>query len=144
MGEWRIDWREPEAGQHFGASMEARRQSELQEEFKPIRRGWCIGSDGFRAQMLEYVERQRGKWHYGAELWESAQAKAEQLIAQALAAEKLSEQDLVNWPKGHPFKIALASRLRTGNDGHDRLAGPAPENRNTWLPRAPAQTPTRT
>jgi len=112
MGEWRIDWTQPEAGQHFAASMEARRQGELEEEFKPLQRGWCLGSEAFRAQMLEYADRQRGKWHYGAELWESAQAKAEQLIAVALKAEAVREQHLANWHKSHPFKVALACRLR--------------------------------
>ena len=64
--------------------MEARRQSELDQEFKPVRRGWCIGSGEFRAEILRYVEEQRGRWHGGPELRESAKAQAERLIAEAL------------------------------------------------------------
>lgn len=37
-----------------------------------------------RAGMLRHIEEQRGKWHYGAELCESAEAKAERLIAAVL------------------------------------------------------------
>ena len=34
----------------FSAAMEARRQAEQDQEFKPVPRGWCVGS---RAEMLE-------------------------------------------------------------------------------------------
>jgi REP element-mobilizing transposase RayT len=48
----------------LGVVMEARRQAEREQEFKPVPRGWCVGSKQFRAEMLEYIEEQRGKWHY--------------------------------------------------------------------------------
>jgi hypothetical protein len=92
--------------------MEARREGELEEEFKPISTDWCLGSEQFRADMLEYIERQRGKWHYGSELGQSSQAKAEKLIAQALRTQAIPEERLALWRKGHPFKIKLAARLR--------------------------------
>ena len=52
MGEWGIRWDRPGAGDQFGALMEARRQAELDQEFKPLRRGWCVGSEPFRAERL--------------------------------------------------------------------------------------------
>jgi hypothetical protein len=52
------------------------------------------------------------KWHYGSELWESTQAKAEQLIREALSARAIPDEQLGRWRKGHPFKIELAARLR--------------------------------
>ncbi len=55
---------------------------------------------------------QRGKWHYGAELCESAEAKAERLIAEALHVGGLRREQLASWRKGHPFKVALAAKLR--------------------------------
>jgi putative transposase len=112
LGEWGIRWDRPGAGRQFAAVMEARRQAELQEEFKPLKRGWCLGSEQFRADMLAYVGQQRGKWHYGAELWQSAQAKAQHTIAEALSQAGVREEQLAHWPKGHPFKVALAARLR--------------------------------
>ena len=62
--------------------------------------------------MLEHVERQRGQWHYGRELGEAAQAKAQRLIGEALGAGGVTEEQLKDWPKGHPFKIQLAAQLR--------------------------------
>jgi hypothetical protein len=62
--------------------------------------------------MLRYVDEHRGKWHYGTELWESAQAKAEQIIAGALQTEGIGQDRLSRWRKGHPFKLRLALRLR--------------------------------
>jgi hypothetical protein len=63
--------------------------------------------------MLQYIQRQRGKWHYGKELRESAQAKAERLIAEACRLEAVSQEQLEQWQKGHPFKVELALKLRT-------------------------------
>jgi hypothetical protein len=92
--------------------MEARCQGELEEEFKPLRRGWCLGSKTFRADMLKHVEAQEGKWHYGEELRESAQAKAERLIGEALRSGGVTDGTMTNWRKGHPFKVNLAHKLR--------------------------------
>ena len=92
--------------------MEARRQAERDQAFKPVPRGWCVGSKRFRAEMLQHIEEQRGKWHYGAELSESAEAKAERLITEALRASGLTQEQLVAWRKGHPFKVKLAAKLR--------------------------------
>jgi len=112
LGEWGIQWDQPGAGRQFSAVMEARRRAELEQEFNPVRRGWCVGSQQFRKEMLEHIELQRGKWHYGQELCEAAEAKAERLIKQALQSEQITEEHLANWRKGHPFKIRLAAKLR--------------------------------
>ena len=85
-----IPWDQPGAGAQFSAVMEARRQAERDQEFTPLPRGWCVGSKQFWAEMLEYIEEQRGKWHYGAELSESAEAKAERLITEALGAGRIT------------------------------------------------------
>ena len=76
LGEWGLRWDQPGVGRQFALLMEARRKGEQEQEFKPLQRGWCLGSEPFRTEMLRYIEEHRGKWHYGAELWESAQAKA--------------------------------------------------------------------
>jgi putative transposase len=113
MGEWHIGWDQPGAGRQFAAVMEARRQGEEEQQFKPLRRGWCLGSQKFRAETLEYIQQQKGKWHYGKELRESAQAKAERLIGEACRVEAVSQEQLGRWRKGHPFKVKLALKLRT-------------------------------
>ncbi len=60
-----------------------------------------------------YVEEQKGKWHYGEELRESAEAKAERLIGEALRADGLAEDQLRVWRRGYPWKLNLACKLRT-------------------------------
>lgn len=112
LGEWGLRWDAPGAGARFGEVMEARRHGELEEEFKPVRRAWCLGSQPFRAELLKYVEAQRARWHYGQELGEAAEAKAERLIGAALQTDGVSAEQLARWPKGHPFKLRLARRLR--------------------------------
>jgi putative transposase len=64
LGEWGIQWDQPGAVRQFKAAMEARRQGELEQEFKAVGRDWCMGSEQFRQEMLQYIEQQRGKWHY--------------------------------------------------------------------------------
>jgi hypothetical protein len=62
--------------------------------------------------MLKYIEQQKGKWHYGEELRESAEAKAERLVGEALREDGVPEDQLKTWKKGHPYKMNLALRLR--------------------------------
>jgi REP element-mobilizing transposase RayT len=112
LGEWGIPWDRPGAGGQFAAVIETRRQAERDQEFKPLVRGWCVGAEQFRSEMLQYIEEQRGKWHYGAELSESGEAKAERLIAESLRTAGVTEEQIVTWRKGHPFKVRLAARLR--------------------------------
>ena len=47
--------------------------------------------------MLQHIEQQRGKWHYGADLCESAEAKAERLIAGPLRANGVTQKQLAGW-----------------------------------------------
>ena len=62
--------------------------------------------------MLKYIEQQRGRWHDGAELRESAEAKAERLILEAWGAAGVADEQLPKWRKGHPFKVELAGKVR--------------------------------
>jgi hypothetical protein len=112
LGEWALRWDEPGAGRQFAALMEGRREGELEKEFRPLRRGWCLGSKQFRASMLKYIEGQKGKWHYGTELRESAEAKAEPLIAEAGRTKGITAEQIRQWRKGHPAKVKLALKLR--------------------------------
>src|SRR5579883_158020 len=54
---------------------------------------------------LRYVDQQRKQWHGGAELRESAEDKAERLMAEALRNKGAAEPQLKTWRKGHPFKV---------------------------------------
>lgn len=112
LGEWRLRWDEPGASEKFAAVMEARRQGEWEEEFKALERGWCLGSETFREEMLLYIEKQKGKWHYGEELRECMEAKAERIIREGLSAQNISQEQLASLRKGHPSKLLIAQKLR--------------------------------
>jgi hypothetical protein len=49
---------------------------------------------------------------HGTELRESAEAEAERLIQEALRNQPAAQEQLLAWRKAHPFKLALAKKLR--------------------------------
>ena len=51
-----------------------------------LRRGWCLGSDTFKQQMLERMEGLSGEHHSGALRHESAEVKAGGLLRRNFAA----------------------------------------------------------
>jgi hypothetical protein len=121
LGEWRIEWDVPGAGRQFAVVMEGRRQAELGEEFKQVHRDWCLGSEEFRAEMLKYVETQTGKWHYGAELRESAQAKAERLIGETLHSEGVSRSSSGELAQRSPLQNQAGGAVAGADHSHDGL-----------------------
>ncbi len=54
----------------------------------------------------------RGAWHYGEQLQESAEERAEGLIRAALKRKGCTEKDLQERSKGDEFKVRLAEQLR--------------------------------
>jgi hypothetical protein len=93
--------------------MEARRCQEMDEaECEPLGRGWCLGSEAFRKQMLERMEGQLGESHAGELRRESAEVRAERIIAEELGRLGWSEAQLREWRKSDAAKLALAARLR--------------------------------
>ena len=57
-------------------ALEERRGAEEGEEFKPIRRGWCLGEEKFREELLTQMSERMGAEHYGEERAETAEALA--------------------------------------------------------------------
>lgn len=99
--------------EQFEQRMEARRREEGQAgEWKALRRGWCLGSEGFRAKLLEGMEEKLGEHHSGQLRQESAEAKAERIIAEELKRLKWRERELQDYPKTHREKVRMALRLR--------------------------------
>jgi len=112
LGEWRIPSDSAAGRRMFAAEMEARRSGERDAEYKPIRRGWFLGDKTFRKELLAQMTERRGDWHYGGELNESAEERAERIVANELKRKGWSEKDLQTRRKGDPFKVRLAGRLR--------------------------------
>jgi hypothetical protein len=56
--------------------MERRRQEDLTAEFKPVERGWCLGGQEFRRELLEQVSQGPGGSHYGETVQEAVEVRA--------------------------------------------------------------------
>jgi REP element-mobilizing transposase RayT len=112
LGEWGMPEDSPAGRQRLEQALEERRGTEEGEEFEPIRRGWCLGEETFREQLLTQMSERMGAEHYGEERAETAEALAELIIAEELKLGRWQEADLKTRPKGDSVKVALAARLR--------------------------------
>ena len=66
----------------FARQMERRRAAESDEEaLRTLRRGWRLGTETFRQEMLQRMEGEVGEHHFGEERRESTEARAERIIA---------------------------------------------------------------
>ena len=83
---------------------------EDEAEWKAVRRGWALGSEAFRRELLEPMEEPRGATHYGAELKESDEAKARRIIEEEIRG--LNFPELHKLRKGAEEKVRIAARLR--------------------------------
>jgi hypothetical protein len=52
--------------------LEERRGAEEGDEFRRIRRGWCLGDETFREELLAQMSERMGAEHYGDERAETA------------------------------------------------------------------------
>lgn len=112
LGEWGIP-KDTAAGRRvFAERMECRRWEDGKQEFRPVERGWCLGSEEFRQELLEQVSIPAGPSHFGEALQEAAEVQAERLVAQGLKRLRWSEMDLKARRKGDPRKVKLARELR--------------------------------
>lgn len=113
LGEHGIEKDSAAGREEFERRMERRRREESNErEWQPLKRGWFLGSQEFKAKLLEGMEPRLGEHHSGQLRHESAEAKAERIIAQELRRSRWKEAELKEHPKSHPVKLALATRLR--------------------------------
>ena len=112
FGELGIPRDTPAGRRQFELRMEERRAQEAGGDWKAIRRGWCLGDEAFRQELLARMEGQLGEHHYGAERPESAEAKAERLVQAGLKAARWTEKDLGLRRKSDKVKVQLAARLR--------------------------------
>lgn len=96
----------------FALRMEARRAAESGQEWKTIRRGWCLGGKEFRQELLAGMRERTGPNHGGEERRESEAAWAEQLVGEELKRRGWSAAELAEIPKGDAQKLRIARRLR--------------------------------
>jgi hypothetical protein len=96
----------------FERVMELRRWEDHPEEWKRVRRGWCLGNKAFRKELLTQIAEQAGNSHYGEELRESAEEKAQRMVGEEMKRLGWREEDLRTHRKGDPKKVKIARRLR--------------------------------
>ncbi len=96
----------------FALRLEERRGQESGGDWKAIRRGWCLGDETFRKELLAQMTEKMGEHHYGVERQESATEKAEQIVRMALDKANWTDKDLERQRKGDRWKVRLAARLR--------------------------------
>jgi putative transposase len=112
LGEYGIQ-RDSAAGRkQLGLALESRRQAESEDYFKVVRRGWCLGGEEFRRNLLERMEEGFGKHHSGSERGESAEEHAERLVREELRQAGWGDGELKHRRKGDPTKARIARRLR--------------------------------
>jgi REP element-mobilizing transposase RayT len=115
LGEWAIPQDSTGGRQRLERAMEQRReleQSQASGDWQRLRRGWCWGPKGFREELLEMIGERKGNQHYGEELRESDEQKAERLVGQMLRDKSWTEPELRRRAKGDAGKADLADRLR--------------------------------
>jgi putative transposase len=113
LGEHGIGEDSPSGRRAFEQRMEARRlEAHESAALKSLRRGWFLGGEDFRKQILERMEGQLGEHHSGEMRRETAEMKAERIIAAELRRRGWQERDLANRRKNDPDKLALGNLLR--------------------------------
>lgn len=112
MGEMRIP-RDSAAGRReFERQVEERRQLDCAEGIKPMRRGWYLGDEEFRRELLAQMDGKMGRHHGGPERREGAQEKAERILKQELKRRGWDRKELERRRKADPGKVQVAGRLR--------------------------------
>lgn len=87
-------------------------QRRAKGDYRSIRRGWCLGDEAFRAELLAKMTERLGAEHYGPERAETDAAKAERIVQEELKRRKWKEADLQARAKGDAGKVKIARRLR--------------------------------
>jgi len=112
LGEWGIPTDSPAGREQFAVRMEARRTAELTGDFQEMPRGWCLGSEEFRQELLLQMTTMQGSKFAGPEWKETGQKKAEGIVAEELQRRGWSNAVLGQLHKADPQKLAIARRLR--------------------------------
>jgi hypothetical protein len=112
LGEMRIS-RDSAAGRRqFESNMEQRRGPESGNQWKGLERGWCLGDEAFRQELLAQAEGKFGANHYAGQRQESSEEKARRIVAEELRRLGWKQGELEKRLKADPAKVRIARRLR--------------------------------
>ena len=82
------------------------------KQLKSIRRGWYLGTEEFRKELLAQMDERIGEHHYGEERAQSELEKAERIVQESLRRLGWKEADLESHTKGDLDKVRMAVELR--------------------------------
>jgi hypothetical protein len=91
----------------FERIMEARPAQDDPQARKAVRRGWCLGSEEFRRELLEQMEGRMGRHHGGVERQETAEQRAARLVAEELKRRGWDGGELKRRKKGDRAKAQI-------------------------------------
>jgi hypothetical protein len=92
--------------------IEAQRLAEETGSYRAIRRGWCLGGEEFRQELLGQASARLGAEHYGPERREGEVVRGENLVREYLRRQGMKEADLGRTGKGDRRKVEMAMQLR--------------------------------
>ncbi len=112
LGEAGIPKDSPAGRAEFGKRMELRRWEDDEQTYQKVRRGWALGSEEFRAELLDAMKTTNAEHINGEELRQSEEQRAEQIVREELRRLGWTSQQLRTTLKGDPRKLRIARRLR--------------------------------
>lgn len=112
LGEYGIPKDSAAGRRQLESALEQRRGGETGADYKQLRRGWFLGTEAFRQELLGQMKERVGAEHYGTERQETMEAQAEEIVAEELKRRRWGKGELLKRAKGDPVKVALAARLR--------------------------------
>jgi len=105
--------RDSRAGRRqFELRTEEVRQQANGEQWRQVQRGWYLGDEEFRAELLAQAQDKVGPNHYGQEREEASESKAKRIVKEELGRLGWSEGELRRRRKGDAEKIRIARRIR--------------------------------
>ena len=79
---------------------------------QPAERGWCLGGEAFRRELLAAVDELADSQDAGEEVRQSALASVERIAQEELAGLGWGSEELERRRKGDPQKVLIAARVR--------------------------------
>ena len=112
LGEMGIPKDSAAGRRQFEQRLEERRAQETGDDWRALRRGWCLGDEDFRKELLAQAHGRTGQNHYGGQRRETAEEKAGRILAAELQQRGWAERSLAERAKGDAEKVRIAGRLR--------------------------------
>jgi REP element-mobilizing transposase RayT len=112
LGEMGIPQDSVAGRRQFESNMEQRRSQETGQPWKGLERGWCLGDETFRQELLAQAEGKFGVNHYADQRQESSEEKAGRIVAEELRRLGWKQGELEKRLKADPAKVRIARRLR--------------------------------